>query len=198
MKKVVFIISHLESGSQGLVNILNNNIKCNFFTSNISYTHPDDLNNLFLNEKLKNYSGSVFGDHLLHNTSFYCESFYKMCKFIYVLRSPRQTLNLILSKNYSYSQKNIFNNYILRVRRIYEMIRKTPNSLFLTWEDLQNDATYNIIENYIKVKPLNFNKNYFATCEKNDFNENLILESERYYEKYLYLIKNLGVKCIRY
>lgn len=193
MKKVVFLISHLGSGSFDLLKILNKNPNCHIHTSEIQYYHPEDLKWIYENHKIKGYSSAIYGDHLLYNTFFYCKPLYKFCKFIYVVRSPRQTLNNILSK-FNNQNKSV-NYYKLRLRRIYEMARETKGAVFTTYDNLINYRSFPIIQSYLNLsEPLD--KDEFEQNDYNDFNENLIKDAEVYYNKYFYLLNNLDLRKV--
>jgi hypothetical protein len=195
MKKVVFLVSHLGSGSFNLLRILNKDPNCHFHTSEVAYKHPDDLKWIYENHKLKDYSSAIYGDHLLYNTLFYCKPLYKFCKFIYVMRSPRQTLNEILISNFDNNQNKCINYYKFRIRRIFEMARETKGAVFTTFEDLSKFSSFSIIENYLKLsKPLD--KDNFDQNNLNNFNENLIKDAENYYNKYFYLMNNLDLRKV--
>lgn len=192
MKKVAFVVSHFGSGSFDLIKILNKDPKCNFFNSNTQYTHPDDLRWMYNQSKLRNYSGSVFGDHLLKNTSFSCKSLYNCCKFIYVIRPPRFCLEEIYNK---YKIKNYLLYYKFRLRRIYEMAKNTPNFLFLTWEDLSNNSGFSKIEEFLNLKdPLKKEEDVFKISTEFDINETIISDAENCYEKYFYYLTKLNEK----
>lgn len=193
MEKVTFVVSHLGSGSFELLNILNKNPRCDIFSSNIRYEHPDDIEWMFKSEKLRRNSGCVYGDHLLFNTSFYCKNLYNYCKFIYLVSSPRQTLNNILSYNIFQTPQNIINYYSFRLRRIYEMAKNTKGAILLYRDDLLKPQSLSIIENYLELtEPLKKIDNLKSS--DNNFKESLILDTERCYEKYYYYLKNLELR----
>jgi hypothetical protein len=188
MKKVLFVISHEYSGSDYLVRILNNNPRCVIFTSKNQYDHPDSLNWLYEHHKLSNFSGSVYGDHLLYNYLFSCKYLYSCCRFIYVIRNPKQTLSEI-----NFPNKNFINYYKFRLRRIAEMSRKTKNAIFLSYDQLINASSFNKIEDYLGlIEPLkhleleNQNKE-----NKNNFSKEELDSLEDCYEKYFYYINSL-------
>ena len=189
MKKVAFIVSHLGSGSFELINILNKNSRCNFFNSNSQYSHPDDVRWMFNYAKLSNYSGSIFGDHLLYNSSFSCKSLYNYCKFIYIVRSPRFALNEIYNNK---KVKNFLLYYKFRLRRICEMAKNTPNFLFFTWEDLANQSAFPILEKFLNLKePLQKDDDLFKIETESNINESIISDAEDCYERYYYYLNNL-------
>lgn len=192
MNKVAFVVSHFGSGSFDLINILNKNPKCNFFSSDMQYTHPEDLGWMFSNAKFRNYSGSIFGDHLLKNISFSCKSLYNYCKFIYVIRSPRFSLEEIY---YNHKIKNYLSYYKFRLRRIYEMTKCTPNFLFTTWDNLSNGHDFIKIQNFLELKePLKKDENMFKISTQNKISEKVILDAENCYEKYFYYLSKLNEK----
>ena len=124
MKKVAFIISHMGSGSNYLVDVLNNNPRCAFFTSPTRYEHPDSLQWIFKYHKLNNYSGAIYGDHLLFNHSFCCKSLYDCCKFIYIIRPARQSLNEIFTKR-------LFYPFISLDPKMQQIVNLNPLTSFL-------------------------------------------------------------------
>jgi hypothetical protein len=190
MKKVAFIVSHLGSGSYDFIEILNKNPRCNFFNSSVQYAHPDDIRWMFNFEKLKNYSGSVFGDHLLYNVSFQCKIFYKFCKFIYLIRPPRQVFSEIPA-----TQKSI-DYYRFRLRRICEMAKNTPDAVFLTHDDLYKTETCSIIESYLGLKEKLEVKPSRNIQIESKMNENLMSKIEDCYERYYYYMNNLKLKRV--
>lgn len=194
MKKVAFIVSHLGSGSDYLVDVLNNNPRCMIFNSNHVYDHPDSLEWLYKNHKLRGFSGAVHGDHLLFNHSFSCKNLYEYCKFIYVIRPPRQALNEILRFTRN-TKENVVNYYRYRLRRICEMAKNTKNSVFLTYDELISEKNFDIIEKYLGlIHPL---ENQQVEGEnppiENKFEEDEMKKVEDCYERYYYYLNNLGI-----
>lgn len=188
MKKVCFIISHHGSGSFDLLNILNQNPRCDIHSSQYSYDNPQDLNWMFLKNHKCRDNSAVYGDHLLYNMSFSCKKLYNYCKFIYVIRPARASLNEMISMNYQ--QEYAARYYRYRLRRICEMAKKTPDSVLVTWEDLVK-GYFSEIENMLNLKEKLYLKNHhFITQETNSFKESLVSECEDAYERYYYYLKN--------
>lgn len=189
MKKTLFVISHLESGSSFFVDHLNKNKFFMISNNSMYYDSFESLEKL-VNKKHKmgDHPKSIYGDHLLYNFLFSCKRLYQISKFIYIISRPRRTLNLIIKNHLEYDQERAYNYYIFRIRRIYEMIKKTPDCVFLTYEDLQLGKYSFIIQEKFnfEIKSQSFEMNY-----ENLFNEVLIEKAEKYYEKYFYKIKNI-------
>lgn len=186
MKKFAFIVSHLYSGSDYLVKILNNNPKCNIMSTLRQYESVGDLTFLGNFNNL-NY---IYGDHSLFNYSFSCKHLYKICKFIYVIRPPRQTLNELL---YIYSKKSAVNYYCFRLRRICEMAKQTPGAVLITYDELMGGKSFDLIYNYLKLRDPLKHDMIEGEIKKisNNFDENTLLDVENKYERYFYYLNNL-------
>lgn len=192
MKKVVFIVSHLGSGSDYLLRILNNNPRCMIFASNNQYDHPNSLDWMFKYHKLKNHSGAIYGDHLLFNQSFSCKILYNYCKFIYLIRPPRQSLVHIVR---NYSELGAFNYYRFRLRRICEMAKQTKNAIMITYDELISGKAFYLIKNYLKLaEDLDHDQIEFDSKNNYKLDESLCLALENRYEKYYYYLNNLGLQ----
>jgi hypothetical protein len=196
MKKVCFIVSHLGSGSIDLLDILNKNPKCMIHDSKFSYKSPEDLNWLFYSDHRCRDSSAIYGDHLLFNTSFSCKKLYEYCKFIYVIRPPRATLNEInILKNPKYQPNHASLYYKYRLRRICEMAKRTEEAVFLTWDDLSKGTAFNLIEDYLGLKKqLTNDYHHFISNEKDSFEESIIKECEDAYERYYYYLSKLNLR----
>jgi len=196
MKKVCFVVSHLGSGSTDLVDILNDNPRCEIKNSSVSYSSPEDLEWLFASRHKCRDSSAVYGDHLLFNTSLSCKSLYDKCKFIYVVRPARGSLNEIHTIQ-EYGLRGIFaaRYYSFRLRRICEMARKTKDSLLLVWDDLASGSAFSSIEEYLGLKTqLKAEHHHFNAGTRDDFDEHLISECQDAYERYYYYLTRLGLK----
>lgn len=187
MKNFCFIVSHFYSGSFDLIEILNDNSRCSFKTGSedFIYNHPEIL------DPIINKKNIIFGDHILKNYNLSCTRFYEFAKFIYVIRSPRQTFNDFIFNNSNKNIESFSSYYRFRLRRICEMAKKTPGALLLNWEDLKNKKAFPLIENYLNIKNINYNGNYFQTIKDNFENETLIKEANKSYERYHYFLNNL-------
>ncbi len=192
MKKIIFIISHLGSGSSELVKSLNKNPRCVFYESKNVYDHPDAFDLLLRYHKLMNLSCAIYGDHILYNQSIVHDKFLEKLKFIYIIRSPKDALQSI-HENYKYNYKNAYNYYRFRLRRMCEMANKTKNFLFFTYDELFDKNNLNKINNYLNlIEPIDMIKKE----EKEDFNfyNKSFSLAQDCYEKYFYYLNNLRNK----
>jgi len=195
MKNFCFIVSHFYSGSSELIEILNQNSRCEFksgIDDNV-YDHPDVLNPI-INQKNK-----IFGDQVLKNYNLPCKRFYDFSKFIYVIRSPRGTFADFFEMQKKDANQNIekFSDYYrFRLRRICEMAKKTKSGLILNWEDLKSKKAFPLVEEYLEIK-LNYNYNNNFNSKPTSFeNETLIRQANKSYEKYHYFLKNLNQRVL--
>ena len=188
MKKIVFLIGHIGSDSDKLLKILNDNPRIQMSDQGRTYTHPTDLNYLiaYTQHKLDN-SAAIYGDHLLYNTQFSCEAIHSMCKFIYLIREAKPSLN----ENQVHSTHSVSAYYRFRLRRIYEMARKTPDSVFLTWDDLQSGAAFPILEQFLSLKEPLARAEDFVKSVRDRLPHTVVDPAQDAYEKYLYKLKNI-------
>ena len=196
MKKVCFVVSHLGSGSGDLVEILNGNPRCQIQSSQVRYSSPDDLEWLFATPHKCRDSSAIYGDHLLLNSSFSCRSLYDFCRFIYVIRPARASLNeMSTPPDNGLKGRFAARHYAFRLRRMCEMARKTPDSLLLTWDDLASGKGFPALEQYLGLKAqLRAEYHHFKACLRDDFDERLISESQDAYERYYYYLAKIGLK----
>jgi len=188
MQKVLFIISHLGSGSSQIFNSL---IKVPFidgFRMDISYSHPDDLEILTKNIHKKNDASAVYMDELLYNHSLLSKNLANFCNIIYLIREPKSTLNKIITENTSYSLESAARYYCYRLRGILEYYRKTSNKCpFLRWENVSEDKK--LVENYLELElPL-------EVCPDEYIDKNLDYKILRYcqdrYDDYLFKMRRI-------
>lgn len=189
MKKVVFIVSHLCSGSDNLIEILNQNSRIKIQNSDILYDHPTALDHLFdMGHKVDN-TAAIYGDHLLFNSSFSCKRLCDFCKFIYLVKRPDSTIGEIVA-GHSYTEENAGKYYCFRLRRICEMIYKTPGPIvFLTWDDIEAGG-FDQIEEYLNLKEPLVPKPESSRVYK-DVSLDILTKCENSYERHLYYVRQL-------
>lgn len=199
MKKVVFIASHLGSGSDDLIDILNKNPRCVFHNTNSDYSHPDKLEWMYrYGHKLEGHASAVYGDHLLFNMTLSCKALYKICKFVYVIRQPRPTLNEIISSpRLTYNPETAASYYAFRLRRICEMAKRTPGSLLLTWDQLASGLAFPVLDRFLNLKqPLKPEYNHFLPSTVDRVPGPIIRKSEEVFERYFYYLSQLELERV--
>lgn len=194
MNKVLFLVSHLGSGSDQLIEILNSNDRISIYDTNMYYDTPEALNFLFMrNHKLKN-TAAIYGDHVLFNHSISTSKLFDFCKFIYFINDAKTSINNIV-KNDGYSPDAALRYYCFRLRRMCEMLLKNKNSIFINYDWLKNTDNFEIIENYLGLKS-KINKVNLIEPEPLDIVPYSIIESgQECYERYLFYFNKLAKNC---
>jgi hypothetical protein len=191
MNKILLIVSHLESGSDVLVQSLDSGVKLQRLNFNL-YSNLDCLSFKRPNTEYRKRP-KVYFDHILYNHEFSCKELFKYLNFIYVVGDPKKSLDNIVH-NKTYDERTACNYYCFRVRRIYEMIKKSNDCLVFFNEDIHNDETYNKIHQMIGIKDKIKIKNNIQDKKEIYIDRNIMSEAERFYEKYRYKIKSLSTK----
>lgn len=150
MKKVCFVVSHLMSGSSPLCEVLNDNPRVEHFRLNRPYNDMTAVLDLIWRDHKTKTSAAVYLDELLYNYSLQTKNVYSWCKFIYVVRPPRPTLNLLVSKKV-HSPSAAVRYYGYRLRRMCEMAKRTGGVL-LTWDDLVTGRGLPLVEEHLGLK----------------------------------------------
>lgn len=197
MKKVLFLTSHLNSGSSVYFDILNTNYRVQGHHSPYPYTSPESYRFLTSHpHKLRN-TAAVWMDELLYNHQFQWEGFYDGCKFIYVIREAEPTLCGLVEK-FNFKPLNALRYYTYRLRRMCEMGKRTPGAIVLTWEDITTGRSNNLVEDYLNLKtplqvqPEAFEKFYDYSLQS--VSHEIRDMGNKSYEKHLYFLKNQSLK----
>lgn len=173
----------MGSQSEKLCQILNKNSRVQFCKLNIIYDHPFTLDTLFEQPHKTNNASALWLDELVQNHQFTGKSLYPFCRFIYFIRDAKRSLFEIVKQERQSS--HMCRYYCYRLRRIFEMARKTPKATFLTWDDLVKGKTKKL-EEFLRLKePLSFSPEEFTFKNYNQLlSSNQIEEMEQVYEKY--------------
>jgi len=185
MNKIFLICSHLESGSDIIFSNLDSGSKIQKLGAN--YNNKDCL---FIKKDNFEYRKRpiYYCDHILYNYEFSCKDLFQHIKFVYIVGDPRKTLtNLVYKK--IYNEKTACNYYCLRLRRIYEMIKKSKNYLVFFEEDLIKKDIYNNIHEMLEIKDRLKIKIKIQDKKDVRIEKSLMEECEAFYEKYRYYIR---------
>lgn len=202
MKKIVFICSHLYSGSGMLYNAMNSHSKIQGYKADAlnRYISPIDLIGLTnFKHKVKNRS-AIYMDEILYNFQISSKDIYHYCKFIYLVARPVNTINFIIShdkKNPNYAVLY----YKFRLRRLCEMAKRTPGAVFLTYDQLFESKVMDLISEYLDLSdPILFDPSSLEFFNRGFGTDllglNLRSEVENTYEKYLYFLKNQSLRLL--
>ena len=198
MKKVVFICSHLYSGSNALYEAMNNHSRIQGYSGLNRYLSCLQLLTLCeFNHKTKNRS-AIYMDEIIYNHQISSKEIYKYCKFIYIIRRPEIPINFMIS-NDKIKSNFALSYYKLRMRRICEMAKRTPGSVLLTYDDLSEGRGLDLISDYLELpQPIEFSPSSLNSLNRN-FGTDLLAkglrsEVEDSYERYLYFLRNLSLR----
>jgi hypothetical protein len=178
VKTVLFLASHIGSGSNLLFDALTSSDRIEGFRTGMSYDHYDKIESLLSNPHKNNKSNSIFLDELLYNHSFVCKPLIPRCKFVYLLREPRGALSSIMSStDYDLDMANRYYRY--RLRGLCEYAIRSSGYV-LTYDrlgDLSGLSRYLGIKDVfqVSVPP--------ETCV--EISDRVLAECDRSYEKYL-------------
>ena len=185
MNRFVFVISHLGADYSNLTDVLNNHPQIQIYDTNSVYNSPISLEPILsLEHKLSN-SSAIYGDCILKNINLQSKDLYSICKFIYLIDSPKLSLNKIMTSE-NIDHIHAMRYYTYRLRRIYE-IAKTASGVLVNTEKFGDSLSE--ISQYLDL---------FEEC-KGEFNSNLVenivpFETIQYceerYEYYLYKIRS--------
>jgi hypothetical protein len=198
MKKVVLLATHLNSGSSELLYQLAVNPRIQSYRTNNLYDHPTALENVENKPHKCGHNGAVYVDEILYNHSIRCPRILDICRFIYLVREPRQTLEGMVGKK-MLTPLSAVRYYCFRLRRLCEMARKTPGAILLTHEDLANGKGLPLLEDYLHLDtPLQNIPGGYALKDCRELIPKTEMDTaERAYEKYLYFLRNTGLRLVR-
>ena len=189
MKNVVFLTSHLGSGSETLIHLLNRNPRLQIETISANYTHPLDLESLTGMPHKNETTAAYWGDHLVFNFQLGHKALYGLCKFLYMVRPARPSLNEIVAQGYPHL--GAVRYYCFRLRRMWDMLRKTPNAILFTHDEAVSGKIFPEIEEYLGLnKPIETDPALFQEETEDAMPLDLVQEAQDSYEKYLYLMRS--------
>ena len=190
MKRVLFLVSYRGSGSDTLFKILTANPRIQMVQTHTTYRSPAEAIQLASSPHKLNTTAAIYGDHLLFNHTFCCSQLYKHCKFIYVIRPARDTLNKLVSTG-DYTPDSAFRYYTFRLCRMLEMAAQTPGAVLLAHDEIQTGL--GVIDKYLNLKtPL------VATPANEDIedvvDDGVVEKAQDIYEQYFYRFGKLQLE----
>lgn len=184
MNKTVFIITHFGSKHLEFATALNENERLQVaYTNNVYYLPTDIYKLLEMPHKCRN-TAAVYIDVILNNINFQCKRLYDWCDFIYLVHNGDSLKEIS-------EIKNSYRYYCFRLRRIYEMAKKTKNAILLTTQDLQN-GKIDKLNDFLHTKtPININPEKFSSTPTKEVDYELITKAQDRFEYYLYKLKQI-------
>lgn len=191
MKKIVFVCSHLQSGSAALCAVMNLHPRIQLYETSTYHSSMDLIALTKQSHKINNRS-AIYLNELLFNYELCTKSAYTNCKFIYLIRSPEIVLGNLIEKQ-EMKLSCAVRYYTYRLRRLCEMAKRTPGAVLLTWDDLNSNRGINLIDEYLELKQPLIYDSVFLEQFKEENSVKIKLEiknsAEETYQKYLYWLK---------
>ncbi len=126
VKKTLFIMTHLGSGWEKLVGVLDKNPNIQVFNTGMSYNHPSDVHYLTSQIHKQSNSASVWVDLIFYNKDFTMKRLTEYYKFIFWTTTLDET-NSELTKKYGKSQ--LVNYYNFRISGISQYCQRVKNPI---------------------------------------------------------------------
>ncbi|MEQ9667086.1 sulfotransferase family protein [Coleofasciculus sp. G2-EDA-02] len=178
--KILFILSHMRSGSSLLTHLLNSNSEIiGYGETHIQYDSEQDLKNLFLKvylhsrefNKLEDLNKLQMNhtyvlDKVLHDNKFLTEDFLKSQQIyaLFLLREPQRSLASIMDLKPHWDEETAYHYYIKRLSSLVsyaQLINSKKRSMFLTYEQLLNhtDSVFMALKQVLETRE-NFSEQY--------------------------------------
>lgn len=196
--QVLFILSHMRSGSSLLTHLLVSNPEIiGIGETHIRYASEEDFKKLLMKlywheqefRKVQDLINLRMNhryvlDKVLHDSKFLGESFLESAnvRSIFLIREPQRTLVSMLDHKPHWTEDDALSYYTRRLatlERYAKLINSKERSIFITHEQLikNTDATFQTLQDFLKTKE-GFSENYQilkTTGKRNvgDFKENI-------------------------
>ncbi len=185
MKKVIFLISHIGSGSDALYALLNNNPRIMGYENANIYENNLSLFALIDKKHKLNNSSRIYMDHLLYNYQ-YCLKPDPLIQMIFLVREPEGTIDYLVNRKI-FKKSDAKRYYLYRMRRICELAKRNKDSVFLTYSNLREGKGLDLLKNYIGLKEdLKFTQDFSVPSGKNVLQLSDYESLSSAYEKYIY------------
>ncbi|HAC64893.1 MAG TPA: sulfotransferase family protein [Cyanothece sp. UBA12306] len=178
--KVIFIMSHMRSGSSLLTHILtSNSLIKGYGESHIQYSSEADLKRLMFkiychSQEFKNIQDlsklrmnhDYVIDKLLHDNKLINENILKLENFyvIFLIREPKRSLISMLDHKPHWNEKDAiqyYNNRLSTLVKYAQIINNKQRSIIITYDALMNQTNlvFNALQKFLKL-PKGFSEKY--------------------------------------
>ena len=187
MKQVLFINTHIGSGSDYLYQSLDDYSRIQGYSGNFIYENAESLLNLtLLPHKCRN-NGAIYLDRILYNHTIKSRDVYKIPDHIFMVREPEGTLGEIGDLM---GWDSAARYYRLRLRRLVSIAKSARHGIFIDYRELQEGSGWNRISDHLQLKSFSIPK--IVELNKVDVPYALIVECRNTYEWCTYAMKSLG------
>jgi hypothetical protein len=162
--RILFVLSHMRSGSSLLTHILNSNPEIiGYGETHLNYESEKDFKALMFRVYWRlrdlNMNHTYLLDKVLHDHKFLNEDFLSSDKLynIFLLREPKRTLESILDIKSHLTEEQAANYYINRLSHLEQyakLINSKERSLLITYEQLlkKSDLVFAELQSFLKTQ----------------------------------------------
>lgn len=130
MIKSLFVMTHLGSGWEKLVDILSKDSRFCIFQTENSYKHPDDIKSLTSKTHHNNTSAAIWVDLIFHNKDFAMKNLCKYYNFIFWTSNLEFCTNQLAKNSKFKNEIEISNYWSYRMSGLIEYHKRCPKSLW--------------------------------------------------------------------
>jgi hypothetical protein len=142
VRKVLFIMTHVGSGWEELVEALERNPRVHCFNTGRAYHHPDDVRLLTQMPHRKETSASIWADVIFHNKDFTMKRLAQHYNFVFWSK-PFDEIKFDLINKHGYGPKQAEAYYACRLEGMRQYWNRHPE---MPWNpDLEGNAVLDTI-----------------------------------------------------
>ncbi len=150
LKRVLFSITHLGSGSLPLLNILNQNPRVQFSPASPVVHNYTDLQPLTATPHKMTSVAAMYAFEIAYNYQFGTRNPVRHAHHLFVVRQPEAVLTLLVSGGYGREEAARY--YCYRLRRICEIAKRVEQGMLLTFDDLQRGEYGSAVKTFLGLK----------------------------------------------
>lgn len=188
MRNVLFIMTHLGSGSDQIISSLQAHPDIEIFETGNAYNHPDVVGHLVSLPHKRNNAKSIYSDVIYENGNFTCRAMTGWYKFTYIIRNPADALPSLIDRYHDPQRAAL--HYCYRLRGLAEYSLRTPNAPLFSW-DGDPEAYSAALTDHLGCRPaISMDRVMQAqTCDL-DVPHDILAQCEDAFSRYSTIMKN--------
>lgn len=195
MKKVVFLMSHVGSGSNALYALLASHQRIMGIENENVYDNQSSLIAAANRKHKLNNASRMYLDHILYNFQYSLKPD-PWIKMVFLVREPEGSIDYMVNRKI-FKRPEAKRYYLYRLRRMCELAKRNPNSLFLTYSRLREGKGLIELRDYLDLKDdLSFSQEFMVPSGKNCLQLPEYESLSSAYEKYIYYVGKVGALCV--
>jgi hypothetical protein len=187
MKKVIFLMSHFGSGSNALYALLASQPRIMGVENENVYDNQTSLIAVAERKHKLNNASRMYLDHILYNFQYSLKPD-PWVKMIFLVREPEGSIDYMVNRKI-FKRPEAKMYYLYRLRRICELAKKNPNSIFLTYSILREGRGLKELNDYLELKEnISFSQEFNVPSGKSCLHIREYEDLSAAYEKYIYYV----------